>query len=102
MTMMLLIGDEYRFLENLRVAKLDVNGNMIEIESVREDNYLIFEVYDTEGTYVIIGDGKGLTKWVIPSVAGSVAIIALAYVGTILNRKRKLRLRSQIIGVWEG
>jgi len=98
MTMRILIHPDFRYLENLWVGMLQEDGSIVEIESHREGDYLVFKAYDQDATYVVIGDGKGEAVWTVPVVASSAGILILSIVGIGIRSKRRKRLKQRIIG----
>ena len=97
--MKLLIGSQYLFLENLTVGKLNADGSIEEIESTRDGEYLIFEVNDTDGTYIIIGEGKHIVKYILPAIGGLGFITIMALIIKALVAASKKKLVSKIIGL---
>ena len=78
------------------VGMLQEDGSIVEIESHREGDYLVFKAYDNH-TYVVIGDCKGEVVRDCSSSGVKRGNINLYIVG-IARSKRRKRLKQRIIG----
>ncbi len=97
-TMRLLINSDFRYMENLRVGMLNSDGSITEIDSERDGDYLIFNAYDDEATYIIIGDGKGAVDWAVPVIGASAGAVLLSVIGISIRAKKRKKLIQRVTG----
>jgi uncharacterized repeat protein (TIGR02543 family) len=94
----MLINEEHKYLEDLKVCKLEEDGSLTEIQSAREGDYLIIEIGDTAAQYVIIGEGKQAVLWVYAVIGAVFVLLVLAIVLIVVSKRKAKQLRLRILG----
>ncbi len=97
-TIKLLIDRRLRHIDDLKLGRINADGEVELIDCQRIDDYFVFETTSPQGEYTIVGEGKGSMTWIIAIIAGGVALIGVIIVVSLIIKKKKKRQSSQIIG----
>lgn len=75
-TVRLLVDEEYRDYDNLRVFGYDSDGKLTDLNAERDGDYLVFSTYGLSDFFVVTP--TDYTGWIIGVVVGAVVVLALA------------------------